>query len=166
MLRSRDYSGSGSGGGKGSRGFVDKISDRVASLVLSLLTFFLVTSVTALVVRTLTSSGVVLMFPLFAFFRSIGLPGADDRILGLSYPWIGRAMAASRPASSPHPPSHLVWSHSAKIFLYYLMYEACQAAWSTVLYGKSTPEALPVWIFGFAMLWEYFTIVFVRSALR
>ena len=46
------------------------------------------------------------------------------------------------------------------------MYEACQAAWSVVLYAKSIPEALPVWIYGFAMIWEYFSMVFVRSALR
>jgi len=34
-----------------------------------------------------------------------------------------------------------------------------------VLYAKSIPEALPVWIYGFAMIWEYFSMVFVRSAL-
>jgi hypothetical protein len=69
------------------------------------------------------------------------------------------------------------------------MYEACQAAWSVVLYAKSIPEALPVWIYGLgksimiptsilmhtfltlhalytrtAMITEYFSMVFVRSA--
>lgn len=34
-----------------------------------------------------------------------------------------------------------------------------------VLYAKSVPEALPVCIFGFAMIWEYYSMVFVRSAL-
>lgn len=34
-----------------------------------------------------------------------------------------------------------------------------------MLYAKSIPEALPVWIYGFAMIWEYFSMVFVRSAL-
>lgn len=42
---------------------------------------------------------------------------------------------------------------------------ACFSAWSVVLYAKSIPEALPVWIFGFAMIIEYFSMVFVRSAL-
>ena len=45
------------------------------------------------------------------------------------------------------------------------MYEACQAAWSVVLYAKSIPEALPVWIYGMAMILEYFSMVFVRSAM-
>jgi hypothetical protein len=78
-----------------------------------------------------------------------------------------------------------------KIVLYYVMYEACQAAWSVVLYSKSIPEALPVWIYGLgelchvpsssrflknelltfmknfdtAMITEYFSMVFVRSAI-
>lgn len=132
---------------------------------MSLLAFFLITSVTSLIVRVLTSSGVVLMFPLFSCFRTFGMPGADERILALSYPWIGTARGAIANRQI-HPQSHLVWAHIAKIILYYVMYEACQAAWSVVLYAKSIPEALPVWIYGFAMIWEYFSMVFVRSALR
>lgn len=61
---------------------------------MSALAFFLITSVTSLIVRVLTSSGVVLMFPLFACFRALGMPGADERILSLSYPWIGSARVA------------------------------------------------------------------------
>ena len=91
--------------------------------------------------------------------------GADDRILGLTYPWIGRARSAMQQRNL-HPGSHLIWAHLGKILLYYVMYEACQATWSSVLYGKSIPAAMPVWIFGMAMFWEYFTMVFVRSALR
>lgn len=63
-------------------------------LSMSMLAFFLVTSVTSLIVRVLTSSGVVLMFPIFTLLRSFGLPGADERIISLSYPWIGAARAA------------------------------------------------------------------------
>lgn len=144
--------------------FISWFFRKFGVLVMSLLSFFLITSITSLIVRVLTSSGVVLMFPLFALFRSMGMPGADDRILGLSYPWIGRARSVIR-ARNIHPNSHLVVSHVAKIFLYYVMYEACQAAWSVVLYAKSVPEALPIWIYGFAMIWEYFSMVFLRSAL-
>ncbi len=43
------------------------------NFIMSLLAFFLVTTVTSLIVRVLTSSGVVLMFPLFSFFRSLGM---------------------------------------------------------------------------------------------
>ena len=48
---------------------------------MSAMAFFLITSVTSLFVRVLTSSGVVLMFHLFNLFREMGLPGADERIL-------------------------------------------------------------------------------------
>eukprot|EP00804_Cyclotella_cryptica_P006398 CCRYP_014279-RA/>CCRYP_014279-RA protein AED:0.30 eAED:0.30 QI:401/1/1/1/1/1/4/570/1086 len=123
------------------------IARKLGVLFMSLLAFFLITSVTSLIVRVLTSSGVVLMFPLFSFFRRMGVPGADERILALSYPWIGTARRAIR-SNHTHPQSHLVWAHMTKIVLYYVMYEACQAAWSIVLYAKSIPEALPVWIYG------------------
>ncbi len=94
--------------------------------MLSTLAFFLITSVTSLIVRVLTSSGVVLMFPLFTFFRTMGLPGADERILSLSYPWIGTARMAIA-NQHIHPQRHLIWAHCMKIVLYYVMYEACQA---------------------------------------
>jgi len=105
------------------------------------------------------------MFPIFAWLRLLGVPGADDRILSLSYPWIGRARNVAR-LRNIYPESHLIFAHLAKIALFYVMYEASQAAWSVVLYGKSLPDGLPVWVYGFAMIWEYFSIIFVRSALR
>jgi len=144
--------------------FVEWVLKKIGIMLMSALAFFLITSVTSLIVRVLTSSGVVLMFPLFTCFRAMGMPGADERILSLSYPWIGSARVAIS-NQRVHPQSHLVWAHVTKIVLYYVMYEACQAAWSVVLYAKSIPEALPVWIYGFAMIWEYFSMVFVRSAL-
>ncbi|KAL3777962.1 hypothetical protein ACHAW5_003396 [Stephanodiscus triporus] len=144
--------------------FMEWATRKLGVLFMSTLAFFLITSVTSLIVRVLTSSGVVLMFPLFTFFRTMGLPGADERILSLSYPWIGTARLAIA-NQNVHPQEHLVGAHCFKIVLYYVMYEACQAAWSVVLYAKSIPAALPVWIYGFAMIWEYFSMVFVRSAL-
>ena len=85
-------------------------------------------------------------------------------LLGLSYPWIGRARSAVI-RRRVHPPAHLIAAHGAKTFLFYLMYEACQAAWSAVLYGKSIPSGLQIYIFGFCMSLEYFAMVFCRSAL-
>ena len=125
---------------------------KTGCLSLAILTFSLLTSVTSIIVRVLTTSGVVLMFPVFTFFRLLGVPGADERLLGLSYPWIGRARNAVIRRRT-HPPAHLIAAHGAKIFLYYLMYEACQAAWSAVLYGKSIPSGLQIYIFGFCMIW-------------
>jgi hypothetical protein len=93
---------------------------------MSVLAFFLVTSVTSLIVRVLTSSGVVLMFPMFTLLRSLGLTGANERVISLSYPWIGAARAAVS-AERSHPQGHLVCAHVTKVLLYYIMYEGCQA---------------------------------------
>jgi len=140
------------------------IMHKFSSFLLSIITFFLITSITSLVVRVLTSSGVVLMYPLFALFHYFHIPHmADERILSLSYPWIGRARSAIR-ESRIHPGSHFLYAHSCKILLFYIMYEACQAAWSMVLYGRNVSESIPIWIYGIVMIWEYFTMVFVRSA--
>jgi uncharacterized membrane protein len=38
-----------------------------------------VTTVTSLIVRVLTSSGVALMFPLFSFFRRMGMRYVDNK---------------------------------------------------------------------------------------
>jgi len=141
------------------------LSNMFSVVTAFLLAFFLVTSVTAVTVRVLTSSGVVIMFPIFALFRHFGLAGADDRILGFSYPWIGRARIAIH-RHRLHPQSHFIYAYLAKLFLFYIMYEACQSAWSSVLYRRSIPANLPLWLFGYAMVWEYFSMIFVRSALR
>ncbi len=95
----------------------------------------------------------------------LGVQNADDRILSLSYPWIGRARNVVR-LRNIYPDSHLISAHLLRIVLYYVMYEASQAAWSVVLYGKSVPNGLPIWVYGFTMIWEYFNLIFVRSALR
>ena len=61
------------------------LSRKLGIVSLSMLTFFLLTSVTSVIVRVLTTSGVVLMFPVFTFFRLLGVPGADERLLGETY---------------------------------------------------------------------------------
>lgn len=145
--------------------FASWLLNRIVVLTVSMVGFFLITSVTALIVRLLTSSGVFILFPIFAAFRSWGLNGIDDRVLDFSYPWVGRARRAIR-TRNLHPMNHYVGAHIAKLFLVYTMYESCQVAWDGFLYSKSVPANLPLWIFGAAMVCEYFTIVFVRSAVR
>lgn len=145
--------------------FMPWLLNRIAVLIISSVAFFLITSVTALIVRLLTSSGAFILFPIFAAFRSWGLNGIDDRVLDFSYPWVGRARRAIR-TQNLHPMHHYVGAQIAKLFLVYTMYESCQVAWDSFLYSKSAPANLPLWIFGTAMVCEYFTIIFVRSAVR
>jgi len=144
--------------------FTARWYNRIGVLLISFLAFSMVTSVTALIVRLLISSGVMAMLPMFAMLRALGLNGVDERILNYSYPWVGRARSAIQ-RQDIHPVNHYIAAHLAKLLLVYTMYESCQVAWSDVLYSRSIPANLPLWIFGNAMVYEYFSMVFVRSAL-
>jgi len=147
---------------------------KIFAIVITCLSFLMITSVTSIIVRVLTASGVVLMYPFFSCLRQLGL-NASERILALSYPWIGVAMhrmsnppqqsQRDRHSISLYSSRHMVTSQITKVFLYYLMYEACQVSWSSLLYGvKSQPQGLPIFLFGMVMIWEYFVVIFMRSA--
>jgi hypothetical protein len=145
-----------------------RLVDKVGTLIASFLAFFLITSVTAFLVRVLTSSGVVVMFPIFALLRTLGLPDADERLLLYSYPWIGRQRQAAARARMYAHGGPLVAAHLAKLFLCYVLYEAAESEWGYMFYGKGgyfSDETTSLWIFGFFTLVEYFSLLFVRSAL-
>jgi hypothetical protein len=131
---------------------------------MALLAFSMIMSITALIVRLLTSSGVMVLMPLFSISRALGI-NPDERILMYSYPWIGRATRLIR-RQGTHPVNHFLIANVGKLFLLYTMYESCQVMWSSMLYPKSIPTNLPLWVFGNAMIIEYFSMLFVRSALR
>jgi hypothetical protein len=141
------------------------LMNRLSVLIASTLAFAMITSLTALIIRVLTTSGVMLFFPIFSRLRRLGFHGIDDRILEYSYPWVGVARRVIRRTGN-HREKYFIWAHLGKVFIVYTMYESCQYAFSSFLYGKSIPENLPIWIFGFAMLVEYFSMIFVRSAVR
>ena len=150
---------------EGKVGFITWCFDRIWVIVISCISFFLVTNITAFIVRLLATSGVMIMFPIIAGLRVYGAAGIDPRVLDFSYPWVGRARNAIR-QQGIHPFKHFITAHLGKLFLVYTMYESCQVAWSSSLYEKSTPVNLPLWIFGNTMVYEYFSMIFVRSALR
>lgn len=141
-----------------------RIFNRVGVLAMALLAFSMIMSITALIVRLLTSSGVMVLMPLFSISRALGI-NPDERILMYSYPWIGRATRLIR-RQGTHPVNHFLIANVGKLFLLYTMYESCQVMWSSMLYPKSIPTNLPLWVFGNAMIIEYFSMIFVRSALR
>ena len=141
-----------------------RVFNRLGVLAMALLAFSMIMSITALIVRLLTSSGVMVLLPLFSISRAFGI-NPDERILMYSYPWIGRATRLIR-RQGTHPVNHFLIANVGKLFLLYTMYESCQVMWSSMLYPKSIPTNLPLWIFGNAMIIEYFSMIFVRSALR
>ena len=83
------------------------------------ITYFFISSMTALIVRVLTSSGVVIMFPLMFCLKHIGLADNESiRILELSYPWLGLPMRAWRESGRHGSFSwNLFYPHAIKVRL-------------------------------------------------
>ena len=112
--------------------------------------FFLSTSVTSLIVWVLTSSGVVLMFPLFSLFREMGLPGADERFFRVVSLWIGT-----------EPLGCCTLLHNCIVLC---NVRSLPSSMVYCLYNKSIPQGLPVWIFGLWMIWWDFFVRIVVIA--
>lgn len=100
----------------------------------SLLAFLLTSAVTAIVVRMLMSSGVVVLFPVFICLRRLGVRVLQWRILSLSYPWLGVPIQRLRARRKPLGP--FILAHLVRVFVYYIMYEASQTFFAMWLYDK------------------------------
>lgn len=141
-----------------------KVLSRIGILLLSLTGFVFITSVTALTVRVLTSSGVMVLFPFLTLFRIFGAR-IEEQVLDYAHPWLGMARRQVQ-RRGLHKFSHYTTAHICRLIVIYAMYEACQSAWSGVFYKKSVPVDLTLWIFASALIVEYFSLIYVRSALR
>ena len=140
--------------------FAEWASFKLSILLVSVFAFFVLSCTTALLVRILISSGVVLVFPLFWLF---GVPVFNNRIISLSYPWLGVPMEMLRNNNrSPYP---FLMSHVSKILLYYTLYEAAQFTFSLWFYGNAYPGQKELWLYAIVMLWEYYSMIYVRSKL-
>ena len=95
-------------------------------LLKSVALFFMLSAITALLVRVLISSGVVLLFPIFWCLQLFGIEIVSTRLISLSYPWIGLPMEMLRHANQSHVP--FVISHITRVVIYYVFYEATQFA--------------------------------------
>jgi len=98
----------------------------------SFFSFFLLSSVTALLVRMLISSGVVLLFPIFWMFQLFGMHAINLRIISMSYPWIGLPMEMLRTRNQPSAP--FVLAHISRVLVYYCLYAAAQVFITAVVY--------------------------------
>ena len=89
---------------------LDWFAFKLNVLLSSLFAFFFLTSITALLVRILLSSGVVLLFPIFWALQYFGVQIISSRVISLSYPWIGIPMEmyrANQQSSVPFIISHI-----------------------------------------------------------
>ena len=138
----------------------DWLSLKISIIITSLFAFLALSCTTALLVRVLISSGVVLIFPIFWLF---GVPLLNNRIIELSYPWLGVPIEVMRRSNlSPTP---FILSHLVKVVVYYLMYEATQLAFATWFYDSRYPGQTELLLFGIMMGLEYYSMIYVRSKL-
>ena len=138
---------------------------KVVVLVLAILCYFFTSSVTAIIVRTLTSSGVLILFPFLSLLQIFGTMSIDEGVMDYAHPWLGttRRRIENR---GLYPFSHFVLGHLGKLTLCYSMYEACQLAWADVFYNSMIPMSFPMWSFGLLLVLEYFSLLHLRSAAR
>jgi len=116
---------------------------KLSIAITSLFAYFALSCCTALLVRVLISSGVVLIFPIFYMF---GVPVLNNRLIALSYPWLGIPIEIMRTANlSPTP---FIISHLCKVVIYYMLYEAAQLAFSAWFYNKRYPDQAELYLFG------------------
>lgn len=140
----------------------DWLNFKIAILLLSLVCFFLLSTITALLVRVLISSGVVLLFPIFWLLQLFGFAGINLRIVSLSYPWIGVPLELLRARNQSATP--FIIAHLSKVFVYYFLYQATQVVFAQYFYNQSRPGQAYLWIFVIMMLWEYYSMIYVRSS--
>jgi len=126
------------------------------------MSFMFLSTTTALIVRILIGSGVVLLFPVFWILHLFGVQIINTRILSLSYPWIGVPMEMLRARNQSTLP--FIMSHIFRVIIYYVMYEACQMSFSSWFYDEARPGQRELWIFSIMMLWEYYSMIYVRSS--
>lgn len=135
---------------------------KIDMVIKSLFLFFLLTTITALLVRMLISSGVVLLFPMFWLIQYAGYNVINMRLISLSYPWIGIPMEMLRTQNQSSVP--FLIGHMTRVIAYYTFYEATQFACSLWFYDQAQPSQRELWLFAIMMLWEYYSMIYVRAS--
>jgi len=103
----------------------------------SLFAFFFLTTITALLVRILISSGVVLIFPIFWMLQLFGFAPLNLRIVAISYPWIGLPLEVIRSRNQSITP--FILGHISRVVIYYFLYQATQLVFAVWFYNRDSP---------------------------
>jgi len=80
----------------------------------------------------------------------------------LSYPWIGVPLEILRARNQSATP--FIIAHLSKVFVYYFLYQATQVVFAQYFYNQNQPGQAYLWIFVIMMMWEYYSMIYVRSA--
>ena len=136
---------------------------RAGVAVTSLLALFLLSTVTAAVLRVLVASGVCGAFALWYLLSSTRFAQRlDFQALARAYPWLGAPLELLR--AQGREGTSLLCAHAVRVVVAYALYEAAQFAFARWLYSPPLPPALGLCCFGLMLGWEYATLAHCRSA--
>lgn len=134
---------------------------KLFAIAASLLALFLVSTVTAMLVRHLIASGVALVIPILEVLRRTFQVAVDGRIIAASYPWLMLPMHALQRAGKPA--AAYIASQIAFLLVIYVMYEAAQVLFGTFFYPRLVAKGQFAFLFALVMVCEYFSMIFLRS---
>lgn len=122
------------------RNAAEWVGFKVQIVCYSVFAFFLLTTITALMVRILISSGVVLIFPIFWLLQALGFAPLNLRVVALSYPWIGVPLEMIRGRNQSIMP--FLIGHMSRVLVYYFLYQATQIVFAVFFYNRDSPGML------------------------
>ena len=136
---------------------------RAGVAVTSLLAFFLLSTVTAAVLRVLVASGVCGAFALWYLLSNTRFAQRlDFQALARAYPWLGAPLELLR--AQGREGTSLLCAHAVRVIVAYALYESAQFAFARWFYGPPLPPSLGLCCFGLMLAWEYSTLAHCRSA--
>lgn len=125
------------------------VGRKLGILVLSLGAFCYLSTMTALAIRVILSSFVLLVFPLFFGLQMLGC-ALPTRVVYLAYPWLGGPLALYALQGRPTMPFYL--AHFTKCVLYYSLYVAGQTYISQLFYDQLVPGTRELLLFSIMMM--------------
>jgi hypothetical protein len=140
---------------------------RIVAIVEIMIGFFFFSSLAAVLVRTILTSGASLLYPFAACARCFVPRGTQiirdtERHLNSAYPWLGAHMHQLRLLGERATP--FLASHTLSLIFIIVLQSAGQTVLSAFFFSwKSYPNELPLLIWSGFVFADYFALVFTRS---
>lgn len=124
--------------------------------------FFALSTITALLVRVLISSGVVVLFPIFWFVEALGFRNLlNTHVMAVTYPWLGIPLEILEGARVSTVP--FILGHLTRVIIFYVLYQCAQIYLTMILYNRMFPGGNELWLYAQMLIWEYYSMLYVRS---
>lgn len=141
---------------------------RLSALFSIVISYFFITTVSALLIRALLTSGVAFIYPFAALIRTC-MPHLDpvrdsDRQINASYPWLGAHMRQLRLVGESASP--FLYAHIQSVVVTFALYQCAQSTLAPAFWQwKSIPLEMGFFMWATFLLLEYFSLVYVRTRL-